>query len=181
MSRVEFVRKKTTLNIEYGIHPTPLGQCLIALSDGKISFFSFIRKGDENYAIEEMKQDLDGSLFLESPEKTRLFKNRIFPSRKNIDPSPIELTVMGTPFQIKVWKELLRIPYGSQTSYQEIAKRVGFPRAARAVGNAIGQNRISYLIPCHRVIRKSGDPGKYRWGEDQKKKLLFLESRSIKS
>jgi AraC family transcriptional regulator of adaptative response/methylated-DNA-[protein]-cysteine methyltransferase len=83
---------------------------------------------------------------------------------------------MGTNFQIKVWRALLEIPAGAVVSYQAIGARIGAPRAARAIGSAVGQNAVAYLIPCHRVIRKSGSPGGYRWGDERKRAMLAWEA-----
>jgi len=88
---------------------------------------------------------------------------------------PLHLYLQGTNFQIKVWEALLRIPAGSVVTYQDIAVRIGMPKASRAVGHAVGQNPIPVIIPCHRVIRKDGEFGDYHWGSARKKALLGWE------
>lgn len=90
------------------------------------------------------------------------------------------LHLIGTPFQKTVWKELLHIPFGTTTTYQQIANRIGKPKAVRAVGTAIGRNPISLIVPCHRVIHTNGSISGYRWGKDLKKKILIAESNDIK-
>jgi AraC family transcriptional regulator of adaptative response/methylated-DNA-[protein]-cysteine methyltransferase len=90
--------------------------------------------------------------------------------------APLHLLLWGTNFQVKVWEALLRIPSGQCASYQDVAASVAQPRAARAVGQAVGQNRLAYLIPCHRVIRKLGLTGNYRWGAERKRLMLAWEA-----
>jgi AraC family transcriptional regulator of adaptative response/methylated-DNA-[protein]-cysteine methyltransferase len=179
INREQSRTKQGNCTIQFGIHSTPIGRCLIILSGRRVAALGFVKKGFNAEGVREFIRDWKNPRVLESSEMTRPVVERIFSSQTNSDQSDVELSVPGTSFQIKVWTELLRIPYGSVVSYQEVAERIGMPRAARAVGNAIGQNRIAYLIPCHRVIRKSGELGKYRWGEDQKRKLLEMESRSL--
>jgi AraC family transcriptional regulator of adaptative response/methylated-DNA-[protein]-cysteine methyltransferase len=89
--------------------------------------------------------------------------------------SPLRLHLRGTNFQIKVWEALLQIPTGALTTYEQIAARIGKPAALRAVGTAVGHNPIAYLIPCHRVIRKTGEYGNYRYGSARKKVMLAKE------
>lgn len=106
---------------------------------------------------------------------TRAFASRIFdPSSKSLDKLP--LVVQGTNFQLKVWEALLSIPKGAVTTYQQIAKSIGHPNAVRAVGTAVGDNPIAFIIPCHRVIRKEGVLGEYRWGSMRKKALIGWEA-----
>lgn len=90
-------------------------------------------------------------------------------------PLPIQPLATGTPFQLRVWQALTRIPYGTTTSYREIATAIGSPRATRAVGTAIGANRLAILIPCHRVIRNNGQIGGFGWGIPTKLQLLQHE------
>ena len=102
--------------------------------------------------------------------------NRIFPFSGHENPAPLHLYVQGTNFQIKVWEALLKIPLGRAVTYQDIARHIGMPKAARAVGNAVGQNPIPFLIPCHRVIRKTGVFGYYGGGPARKKAMLGWEA-----
>jgi AraC family transcriptional regulator of adaptative response/methylated-DNA-[protein]-cysteine methyltransferase len=105
--------------------------------------------------------------------------NRIFELLRNGRGEPISLYLHGTNFQIKVWEALLHIPPGAVVTYADIAAHLGAPGAARAVGNAVGSNPIPVLIPCHRVIRKAGDFGGYRWGAARKKALLGWELANL--
>ena len=95
---------------------------------------------------------------------------------KLFDNKPTRLHVIGAPFQIKVWEALLNIPSGQVTSYSEIARQIDHPKAVRAVGTAVGRNPISWLIPCHRAMRKSGGLGGYHWGLPVKRAMLAYEA-----
>jgi len=121
-----------------------------------------------------MKNDLSNAIFVEKPVETTPLIEQIFqvPNPNH----PITLLLRGTNFQIKVWEALLRIPTGKLVSYDQIAAAIGQPKASRAVGTAIGSNRIGYVIPCHRVIQKVGGIGGYRWGTDRKRAILGWEA-----
>ena len=112
------------------------------------------------------------------PERTAAVLDRVFPFSENRTPAPLHLYVRGTNFQIKVWEALLKIPLGRAVTYQDIARHIGLPKAARAVGNAVGANPIPFLIPCHRVIRKMGEFGYYGGGPARKKAILGWEAVS---
>lgn len=175
----EYRKNGFGLRIHFGFHPTPFGESLIAVTGRRICALGLMDRRKKQEAVKEMKQEWERASFRESPGITQPIADMVFfPPAKKVKPR-IDLFVKGTPFQIRVWKALLRIPYGSVASYQEIAKKAGLPLAARAVGNAIARNPIAFLIPCHRVIRKSGDLGKYRWGAEKKKEILLRENRSL--
>jgi AraC family transcriptional regulator of adaptative response/methylated-DNA-[protein]-cysteine methyltransferase len=110
------------------------------------------------------------------PDETLLLQQRVFDFSCDQPPAPVHLYVQGTNFQIKVWEALLKIPLGRAVAYEDIARHIGMPRAARAVGNAVGRNPIPFLIPCHRVIRKVGDFGNYGEGPARKKAMLGWEA-----
>jgi AraC family transcriptional regulator, regulatory protein of adaptative response / methylated-DNA-[protein]-cysteine methyltransferase len=168
------------LTIRFGVHPSPFGECLLAVTERGICWLSFIDPRDRDVAVADLRHYWDGAILQERPQATRPLAERIFrPSRRAAGapaPPAIDLFVQGTNFQIKVWEALLAIPPGAVASYQEIARRIGAPHATRAVGTAIGHNPVSYLIPCHRVIRKSGAIGNYGGGVARKKALLGWEA-----
>jgi len=101
---------------------------------------------------------------------------QIFSNLEKGEKSSLSLLLMGTNFQLKVWQALLRIPRGDVTTYENIGQLIGAPKSARAIGSAVGDNRVAYLIPCHRVIRKSGMLGGYHWGEPRKRAMLAWEA-----
>lgn len=163
------------LTIHYGFHPSPFGECLIALTARGICHLSFLPAKDRRAALAELRAEWPRATLEEAPRKTRPIVDRLFARAGGKSP-PIDLHVRGTNFQIKVWEALLRIPPGSVISYEDLAWRIHAPRAVRAAASAVAGNPIAYLIPCHRVIRKSGLLGGYRWGETRKKVLLAWET-----
>lgn len=171
----ELKNRGAGLTIRYGIHPTPFGDCLLATTDRGICWLSFIDPKERNEAITDLQRYWSSARLIEQPSATRPLAKRLFTPSSN-GAAAIDLFVQGTNFQINVWKALLAIPPGAVVSYQEVARKVGAPRATRAVGSAVGHNPVSYLIPCHRVIRKSGAIGNYGGGVARKKALLGWEA-----
>lgn len=174
----EYKEKGAGIRIEYGFHNTPFGVCLIGVTERGICWISFLpADSDHRQAVEEMKMCWHNSVFHESKELTKSFVDQIFHTNENR--KKLHLFVKGTNFQVKVWEALLRIPTGNVTTYQEIAKTIQNPRAIQAVGSAVGSNHIAYLIPCHRVIRKDGILGEYRWSSTRKKSIIGWEMASL--
>lgn len=182
----EYKKKGSSIRIEYGIHETPFGTCLIGVTERGICWLSFIQTDEDAVPrMEEMKEHWSNSIFHQNQELTEVFVDRIFPSPLPLSPGrgapegrgegKLHLFVKGTNFQVKVWEALLKIPMGSVTTYQGIAEHIQSPKAMQAVGSAVGSNHIAYLIPCHRVIRKDGILGEYRWSSTRKKGMIGWE------
>lgn len=171
----EYKSKGSGIHIDYGIHDTPFGQVLIGKTQRGICWLSFLGQ-DENFEdqIEAMKSHWHQSVFHHHQEATGALIQQIFNPSEN-SKNKLHLFVKGTNFQIKVWDALLKIPIGGVTTYQRIAEKVNSPRANQAVGSAVGANHIAYLIPCHRVIRKDGVLGEYRWNSTRKKSIIGWE------
>ncbi len=168
MSPGEFKAGGAGLQIRYGIHDTPFGKALIATTLRGICHLQF--DGDEQALRSEW---VNADIVLD-PQTTQPLCNLIFnPGSYN---ERLTVWVKGTNFQVQVWRALLTIPFGEMTTYQRLAEQIGRPTAARAVGNAVGKNFIGYLIPCHRVIRESGELGGYRWGVERKTAILGWEA-----
>jgi AraC family transcriptional regulator of adaptative response/methylated-DNA-[protein]-cysteine methyltransferase len=170
----EYKQRGAGIRIEYGFHATPFGTCLIGITERGICWLSFLTNDqDPRFELEQMKHHWNNSIFHEHHLLTQTFVEKIFsdkaPSQK------LHLFVKGTNFQVKVWEALLRIPTGNLTTYQDIALSVNNPRALQAIGSAVGSNHIAYLIPCHRVIRKDGILGEYRWSSVKKKSIIGWE------
>ena len=163
------------LVIYYGFHPSPFGECLIAMTTRGICHLGFLSPLDRRAALTELAAEWPQAQFEEAPRVTAQIARRLF-TRVNGHSPGIDLHVRGTNFQIKVWEALLRIPPGGVMSYKDLARHIQAPRAVRAVANAVAHNPVAWLIPCHRVIRKSGALGGYRWGETRKKVLLAWEA-----
>jgi len=167
------------LTIRYGLHPTPFGKCLIATTERGICHLGFVQTSEGN-AIDNLVADWKQAKMNEDYESTAPLIARIFPnpetdSASNKTDQRLSLHLRGTNFQIKVWEALLNVPTGSATTYEHIAAQIGNPNAVRAVGTAVGHNPIAVLVPCHRVIRKAGEFGNYRYGSARKKALLARE------
>lgn len=176
----EYKLKGSGIRIEYGIHETPFGTCLIGVTERGICWLSFIQPDEDVFkSIEEMKQHWNNSVFHQNNEYTQTFTQKIFNPQQKQD--KLHVLVKGTNFQIKVWEALLKIPMGSVTTYQGIAQQIQSPKAMQAVGSAVGSNHIAYLIPCHRVIRKDGILGEYRWNPTRKKGMIGWEMAKIDS
>jgi AraC family transcriptional regulator of adaptative response/methylated-DNA-[protein]-cysteine methyltransferase len=160
------------LTIHYGIHPTPFGNCLIGTTERGICHLGFIQNS-EGAAVDHLVASWKQAKMVEDYNATAQLVTRIFSTPQ--PDLPLKLHLRGTNFQIKVWEALLNIPSGSVATYENIAASIGKPAAMRAVGTAIGHNPIAVLIPCHRVIRKSGEFGNYLYGSARKKALLGTE------
>ena len=176
MTPGEFKTKGAGLKIAYGFHPSPFGECLLAATERGICGLGFVSEGGRLQALEDFKRRWPAAEFQENSQKTRPFINRIFSPKKRNGSNPVKLLLMGTNFQVKVWEALLRIPPGSMACYEDLARQLGKPSAARAVGSAVGRNPISFLIPCHRAISKMGITGDYHWGAARKKAILAWEA-----
>ena len=167
----EYRMKGAGVDIAYGFHPTPFGECLLALTGRGICFLAFV-DGERQYALEQLRFDWANANLREDPSRTHLVVGQIFAPRPG---ASIALHLRGTNFQIKVWEALLRLPPGAATSYEALAEQVGSINAARAVGNAVARNPLAYLIPCHRVLQKAGGFGNYRYGPARKQAILGWE------
>jgi AraC family transcriptional regulator, regulatory protein of adaptative response / methylated-DNA-[protein]-cysteine methyltransferase len=163
------------VTIRYGIHLTPFGKCLIGLTERGICHLGFVT-GSEGEAIDGLVGEWKEASMIEDYRSTAALVGPIFDLRYGTRiKQPLTLHLRGTNFQLKVWEALLQIPAGTATTYEGLAQRIGKPNASRAVGSAVGHNPVAVLIPCHRVIRKVGDFGNYRYGELRKKALLTRE------
>ncbi|MEE8585260.1 MAG: bifunctional helix-turn-helix domain-containing protein/methylated-DNA--[protein]-cysteine S-methyltransferase [Acidobacteriota bacterium] len=171
----EFKAKGAGVRIDYGFVPSPFGECLLAATRRGVCHLSFADSGNRQDAVQRLRHQWGLARLQENPQSATSLAKRIF----HAEDSPfrtLTLFLKGTNFQIKVWESLLRVPRGRVATYEQIAQQIGRPRAVRAVANAVGPNPVAWLIPCHRVIRKSGALGGYRWGQVRKKALLGWEA-----
>jgi AraC family transcriptional regulator of adaptative response/methylated-DNA-[protein]-cysteine methyltransferase len=170
----EFKTRGEGVTIRYGLHASPFGKCLIAVTERGICHLGFVQKEtSEGEAIDNLVANWKNARMIEDFKATAPLVQPIFElgSRNRLN-----VHLRGTNFQLKVWQALLQIPTGSVTTYKGLAERIGQPRASRAVGTAVAHNPIAVLIPCHRVIRKVGEFGNYRYGSVRKKALLVYEN-----
>jgi AraC family transcriptional regulator of adaptative response/methylated-DNA-[protein]-cysteine methyltransferase len=160
------------ITIRYGLHASPFGKCLVAVTERGICHLGFVQTS-EGDAIDNLVTDWKNARMIEDNKSTAPFVDMIFD--RGHHSKPLNMHLRGTNFQLKVWEALLQIRAGAVTTYEGLAQRVGQPTASRAVGTAVGHNPIAVLIPCHRVLRKVGEFGNYRYGTLRKKALLARE------
>ncbi len=179
MTPGEYKNSGAGLLIRFGVCDTPFGRCLLASTEKgicKLAFFDTeVQRGEY---IEELKKEWSASTLIEDPDAISVLARQIFSKLENApDHSrPLRVLMKGSPFQLKVWEALLAVPEGQVWSYQQLADSMHQPDAVRAVASAIARNSIGYLIPCHRVIRSSGEISQYRWGAERKQLMLAWEA-----
>jgi AraC family transcriptional regulator of adaptative response/methylated-DNA-[protein]-cysteine methyltransferase len=164
------------IDVRFGLADSPFGPAFVAWTETGLCHLSFAKPAPSPGSIPEpLHADFRSARWLQDADAALLWARRIFAHQPGDE--PITLAPRGTSFQIKVWQELLRTQPGTTLSYRELASRLGTPSAARAVGGAVGANRIGFLIPCHRVIRSDGSLGGFAWGLDCKRHMLAWEKR----
>jgi len=176
MTPGDFKKQGDGLKIAYCFCGSPFGECLIATTERGICHFGFVQKENRADALNQLYEAWPGALFCENSQPIDPLINRIFNLDQTDESRPFNILIKGTNFQINVWKALLQIPSGNVVSYQDIAAYIGRPKAFRAVASAIAINPVAYLIPCHRVIAKSGKIHQYRWGSSRKKAIVGWEA-----
>jgi len=168
----EYAEHGKGLDIRYGWHESPFGCCLIGLTDRGVCALRFADPSEVEHEQDQFREEWARARLIQDQRSTAEVIETIF---KTEVPRPLLLHLRGTNFQVKVWEALLRIPEHCVASYSDLANRLGIPTATRAVANAVGANPVAYLIPCHRVLRSTGELGGYRWGLDRKAVMLARE------
>ncbi len=163
------------LTIFYGYHVTPFGKAFIALTSRGVCKLIFIESETKPTLLDDLQHEWPQAALVENQHKTASTIEAMF-YKQRTGKHPLSLLVRGTNFQVKVWQALLNIKHGNITTYSDIARAIGKPNAARAVGSAIGANPVAFIIPCHRVIQKNGGLGGYHWGETRKHAMLTREA-----
>ncbi|MEP3045280.1 MAG: bifunctional helix-turn-helix domain-containing protein/methylated-DNA--[protein]-cysteine S-methyltransferase [Roseibium sp.] len=164
------------LSIIYGFHPSPFGQVLVMATDKGLAGLGFSDPGEEASALKDMCDRWPAANFVHDQEATASYAGRVFDPDKWQKDQPLNIVMIGTDFEIRVWQTLLKIPMGKATTYSDIASSIGSPKASRAVGSAVGRNPLSFVVPCHRVLAKDGKLGGYHWGLTRKRAILGWES-----
>jgi len=170
MTPGEFAQKGQGLTINWDWHISPFGEALVMATDKGICGLAFTAEAGRDAAMADLKSRWPKATYRHAPAQIAQAAGPVLTGT-----GEAALHLIGAPFQIKVWEALLRIPSGSVTTYSEIAGAIGSPRAVRAVGTAVGRNPVSFLIPCHRALRKSGALGGYHWGLGVKRAMLAWE------
>ncbi len=171
----EYRRRGAGLEITYGWATSPFGDALVLTTARGICGLSFVTEDGRDAALSDARARWSAASFREDASAVASIARTIFSPRRDTA-ERLTLSLHGTPWQIKVWEALLRIPPGALVSYDAIAAAVGAPKSARAVGTAVAENPIGYVIPCHRVIRKSGAIHAYRWGRARKLAIIGWEA-----
>jgi AraC family transcriptional regulator of adaptative response/methylated-DNA-[protein]-cysteine methyltransferase len=171
----EYRKQGQGLTIQYGFKETPFGEVFVAITPRGVCRIEFTASRAANEILADLRKDWPKGSFERNDKATNYVANVLFSGLKDGQPNPLSLHVSGTNFQVAVWRALLRIPPGKLASYSQIASALGYPKASRAVGNAVGSNPVALLIPCHRVIQKSGALGGYRWGSTKKEMIQAWE------
>ncbi|ABS68053.1 methylated-DNA--protein-cysteine methyltransferase [Xanthobacter versatilis] len=179
MSPGEWKTGGAGLVVRFGFHPSPFGLALAMSTPRGLCGLAFADVGEEAAALADMRARWPNATYVEDPAATAPLVARIFDPTSWQGDQPLRIVFIGTDFEIKVWETLLRIPMGLATTYSTIAEHVGRPKAARAVGAAVGKNPISFVVPCHRVIGKSGDLTGYHWGLTRKRAILGWEAGKV--
>jgi AraC family transcriptional regulator of adaptative response/methylated-DNA-[protein]-cysteine methyltransferase len=174
MSPGDYAKGGADLHIFWGWFESPFGPSIVMGTDKGICGLGFADEIGADAAMHDLLRRWPNATFAENPARLKPWVNTAFGVTPTDDKAPLYL--IGAPFQLKVWEALLSIPSGHVTIYSDIAQSIGAPRAVRAVGTAVGRNPVSWLIPCHRALRKSGALGGYHWGLPVKRALLAWES-----
>lgn len=175
MSPGIYKSKGAGLTIEYGFHPSPFGTALIMITERGLAGLAFADDTNKK-AYDDMVGRWQNARYEENSKATGVYAQRIFDPTQWQSERPLRIVLIGTDFQIRVWEGLLKIPLGTASTYSALANNVGNAKASRAVGAAVGRNPISFVVPCHRIIGKSGDLTGYHWGLTRKRAMLGWEA-----
>jgi AraC family transcriptional regulator of adaptative response/methylated-DNA-[protein]-cysteine methyltransferase len=164
------------LFVSYGYHPCPFGMALVMTTPRGLAGLALADAGKERAALKDMRARWPKARYVEDFAATAATARRIFDPALWRKDQPLRVVLIGTDFEVRVWEKLLTIPMGGLTTYSDLAAKTGSPKAARAVGAAVGKNPICFVVPCHRVIGKSGDLTGYHWGITRKRAMLGWEA-----
>ncbi|WEX77552.1 bifunctional helix-turn-helix domain-containing protein/methylated-DNA--[protein]-cysteine S-methyltransferase [Sinorhizobium numidicum] len=176
MSPGEWKARGAGLTVRYGFHPSPFGTALVMITERGLAGLAFADVGQERASFDDMAHRWPNANYVEDSAATARYAARIFNPERWCAEEPLRIFLIGSDFQVRVWQALLNIPLGKATSYSKIADEIGQPTASRAVGAAVGRNPISFVVPCHRALGKSGDLTGYHWGLTRKRAILGWEA-----
>jgi AraC family transcriptional regulator of adaptative response/methylated-DNA-[protein]-cysteine methyltransferase len=183
MTPGDYKRRGEGLEMAYGFHASPFGEALLVATDRGVAGLAFVNedKGQTRQdALADMMRRWPQAHYVEAPDRTAPHARVIFNvSKWGGKDQPVRLVMIGTDFDVRVWETLLKIPMGRAVSYTDIARHIGSPSASRAVGSAVGRNPISFVVPCHRVLRGDGSLGGYHWGLTRKRALIGWETGRV--
>jgi AraC family transcriptional regulator of adaptative response/methylated-DNA-[protein]-cysteine methyltransferase len=167
------------LTLTYGFHPSPFGMALVMMTPRGLAGLALADAGKERAALNDMKSRWPKARYVEDFAATAATARRIFDPALWREDQPLRVVLIGTDFEVRVWEKLLHIPMGRLDTYSSVARKIGEPKAARAVGAAVGKNPICFVVPCHRVVGKNGDITGYHWGLTRKRAMLGWEAGKV--
>jgi AraC family transcriptional regulator of adaptative response/methylated-DNA-[protein]-cysteine methyltransferase len=167
------------LTIRFGFHPSPFGSALVMATERGLAGLAFADPGEERAALTDMKGRWPRAAYVEDSARTAAIARRIFDPAQWSAQQPLRVVLIGTDWEVRVWEALLQIPMGRLATYSGIAGKLAAPKAARAVGAAVGKNPVSFVVPCHRVVGKAGDLTGYHWGITRKRAMLGWEAGQV--
>ncbi|MGB1234537.1 MAG: bifunctional helix-turn-helix domain-containing protein/methylated-DNA--[protein]-cysteine S-methyltransferase [Planktomarina sp.] len=176
MAPGDYAKGGAALTIKWGWFDSPFGDALVMATDRGVCGLAFSGETGRDAAMADMRSRWPNATYMEAADDIAAWVEALFTMK-----GEAPLSLIGSPLQIKVWEALMAIPSGHVTTYSEIAQHIGNPKASRAVGTAVGRNPISWFIPCHRALRKSGALGGYHWGLPVKRALLAYEGAQADS
>ncbi len=176
MSPGEWKAAGAGLVLSYGYHPSPFGESIVVATPRGLAGIGFVDDGDREAALADMRRRWPNASFMHDPDGTAGLARRAFDPATWRAETPLRVVLIGSDFEVRVWETLLRIPLGRATTYSDIASHIGNPKAARAVGAAVGRNPVSFVVPCHRVLGRSGALTGYHWGLTRKQAILGWEA-----
>jgi AraC family transcriptional regulator of adaptative response/methylated-DNA-[protein]-cysteine methyltransferase len=167
------------LAIRYGLHPSPFGTALVMATERGLAGLAFADAGAEQAAIADMKKRWPKASYVADDARTAELARRVFDPLLWRAERPLRVVLIGTDWEVRVWETLLNVPMGRATTYSDIAAKMRAPKAARAVGAAVGKNPLAFVVPCHRVIGKGGALTGYHWGLTRKRAMLGWEAGRV--
>jgi AraC family transcriptional regulator of adaptative response/methylated-DNA-[protein]-cysteine methyltransferase len=168
--------RRDDLTLAYGFHASPFGEAIVVATPRGMAGLGFVDEGNREGALDDMARRWPRAQFVEDQGLTAPFARRAFDSALWRPDAPLRVVLIGTDFELRVWETLLHVPMGRATTYSDIARKIGKPKAARAVGAAVGRNPISFVVPCHRVLGRSGALTGYHWGLERKQAIIGWEA-----
>ena len=179
MSPGEWKAGGAGMTLQYGFHPSPFGTAIVIASGRGLAGLAFADPGQEQTALADMRRRWPNATCVEDHAGTAALAQRIFDTRLWRPDQPLRVVLIGTDFEVRVWEALLKIPMGCATTYSDVAANISSPKASRAVGAAVGRNPVSFVVPCHRVLGKSGALTGYHWGITRKQAMLGWEAGQV--
>ena len=181
MSPGEFKARGEGLELRYGFHPSPFGEALFVTTQRGLAGLGWVEASDDvaqarALALADMQRRWPRAKFLQDEVATAPFVARVFQSQHWRADQPLKVVLIGSAFEVSVWEALLTLPLGTATTYADLARQIGKPKAPRAVGAAVGRNPISFVVPCHRVLGSGGKLTGYHWGLTRKQAILGWEA-----